>query len=122
MDDIGDDPRSNEPASDLTDKKDGGELRSDPRDVFPPIKEGQYKNEDVVLSKETVAFLKKRAGDLLKKKIPDDARGCQLCRIILEDFRLNKKLTGYPLDAQDNGMFPVESKVRHIELERYSSR
>lgn len=95
--------------------------KKDPRDVFPPIKEGQFKDEDVVLSKDTLAFVKKKAGDLMKKRIPDDARGCQLCRMIVEDFTLHKKLTGWPLDTFEKGTFPVEAKVRHIEVERYCS-
>lgn len=130
MDDTDDEPRPDEPASDLPDRKGDGELKPDPRDVFQPIKEGEFKNEDVVLSEETVALLRKRSGGLIKKtkKIqrtdwnsPKDLRGCFLCVMILEDFGLHGKLTGWPLDTFEKGTFPVEAKVGHIRLEKHGS-
>jgi hypothetical protein len=71
-----------------------------------PVKEGKLKDQEIVLSKKTEAILKSKES------------GCFLCRLILEDHAKNAKLTGYPADSFGKGMFPVESKVRHIELEK----
>lgn len=45
---------------------------------------------------------------------------CFLCRWILEDLRLNGKLTDWPFDSNDKGQFPASGKVRHLELEQMS--
>lgn len=45
---------------------------------------------------------------------------CFLCKWILEDIRLNGKLTGYPKDAMGGAVFPREGKVKHIQLEGFS--
>lgn len=48
-----------------------------------------------------------------------EARGplCFLCRWILEDVKANGKLTGYPMDYNDQPEFPVVGKIYHLELE-----
>lgn len=66
--------------------------------------------DEIVLSRETKKFLKERAGTKDK--------GCFLCRLILEDFKLSKKLTDYPFESDAKGQFPVDAKLRHIELEK----
>ena len=67
------------------------------------------KGEEIYLSPETVAALKGRVD------------GCFLCRFILEDQEKNGKLTGYPLDGDGKGIFPVDAKMIHIQLEKRSS-
>lgn len=42
---------------------------------------------------------------------------CFLCRWILHDVGTNGKLTGWPPDSMGHGTFPVEGKVKHLELE-----
>lgn len=42
---------------------------------------------------------------------------CFLCRWILEDVKKNGKLTGYPMDYNDQPEFPVTGKICHLELE-----
>lgn len=42
---------------------------------------------------------------------------CFLCRWILCDFKENRKLTGYPNDYMDGGVFPRASKEKHAKLE-----
>lgn len=56
----------------------------------------------------------------LRGRVPRDADspGCFLCRLILEDLEANGKLTGYPNDYNRDGIFPVKSKLAHIEIER----
>lgn len=66
--------------------------------------------EEIILSKGTRVLLKERAGK--------GNRGCLLCRMILEDFKLHKKLTGHPLNGEGKPMFPVEAKVAHIANEK----
>lgn len=62
--------------------------------------------DKIALSKETMVFLKGRV------------KGCFLCKWILKDFRRNGKLTDYPPYGEGgSGIFPVKSKLRHIELE-----
>lgn len=45
--------------------------------------------------------------------------GCFLCRWILEDVKKNGKLTGYPLDYNQQPEFPVQGKINHLELEGF---
>lgn len=66
------------------------------------------KGEEICLSQET--------RDLLASRV----NGCFLCRFILEDEKKNGKLTGYPLDGEGKGIFPVEGKMIHVQLERMS--
>ena len=63
--------------------------------------------EEIILSDETKALLE------------SEVEKCFLCRIILEDFATNGKLTGHPNDIFGKGTFPVESKIRHIEITKY---
>jgi hypothetical protein len=65
--------------------------------------------EEIVLSEETKALLTVEA----------TTKGCFLCGFILEDFAKSGKLTGYPNDIFDKGTFPVEAKIRHIEILKY---
>jgi hypothetical protein len=60
--------------------------------------------EDIVLLPETIV--------LLRKADP----GCPLCKWILEDFRLNGKLTDHPVMYDGKGNFPVKGKVLHVKL------
>lgn len=60
--------------------------------------------EDIVLSMETE--------ELLKTNEP----GCPLCKWILEDFELNKKLTDYPRNFDGSGQFPLKGKELHIKI------
>jgi hypothetical protein len=66
--------------------------------------------EEIVLSDETKAIIETES----------TAKGCFLCRFILEDFAKNGKLTGSPNDIFGKGTFPVESKIRHIEILKYN--
>lgn len=43
---------------------------------------------------------------------------CFLCKWILEDLRINGRLTGYPTDHQGGPVFPFQGKLRHLELEQ----
>lgn len=45
------------------------------------------------------------------------AEKCFLCWWIHEDFRMHGKLTGWPNDSMGAGTFPIQGKVRHLELE-----
>ncbi|MGH9391893.1 MAG: hypothetical protein ACRD1Z_20005 [Vicinamibacteria bacterium] len=63
------------------------------------------------LSDETMKLLKKR-------RTRRDGSGCFLCTMILRDFEEHKKLTGYPKDVNGAEVFPIEGKLKHIELER----
>ena len=62
---------------------------------------------EVEITAEVVAALEARAPN------------CFLCRWILEDLVTNKKLTGYPLDYNNQPGFPISGKVRHLELEGF---
>lgn len=66
------------------------------------------------LSPETIALLKRR-------KMKRNGEGCWLCGIILRDFEEHKTLTDYPKDHNNQGVFPVEGKLKHIELEKASN-
>jgi hypothetical protein len=87
-------------------------------ELFPPIKvkvpfRKKVKlmdGEEIVLSDETKALLEVEATQ----------KGCFLCRFILEDFAAKGKLTGYPNDIFEKGTFPVEAKIRHIEILKYN--
>jgi len=65
--------------------------------------------EEIVLSDETKAILEVEAKE----------KGCFLCGFILEDFAAKGKLTGHPSDIFEKGTFPVEAKIRHIEITKY---
>ena len=65
--------------------------------------------EEIVLSEETKAILEVEA----------TKKGCFLCGFILEDFAAKGKLTGHPNDIFEKGTFPVEAKIRHIEIVKY---
>ena len=45
---------------------------------------------------------------------------CFMCRWILTDLVEHGKLTGYPLDSMGAGTFPIQGKIRHLELEKKS--
>lgn len=45
---------------------------------------------------------------------------CFLCKWILEDLLANGKLTGYPIDGNGAGTFPVDAKRKHLTLEAKS--
>jgi len=45
---------------------------------------------------------------------------CFMCKWILEDLRLHGKLTDWPPDSNDKGQFPINGKLRHLELEEAS--
>lgn len=60
--------------------------------------------EEIILSSETQAFLQKAEP------------GCPLCKWILEDFKLNGKLTDYPMMYDGKGNFPVKGKVAHVKV------
>lgn len=66
------------------------------------IKEG----EEVVLSPETMEMVR------------GNAETCLLCRYIVEDFETNAKLTGHPKEVDGKGQFPIESKMRHVQIEK----
>ena len=80
--------------------------------MFDPIKVKVYfkrmpkimDGEEIVLSPETETML------------VAEAKTCFVCRIILEDHAKNGKLTGHPNDIFEKGTFPVESKIRHIQI------
>lgn len=42
---------------------------------------------------------------------------CFLCKWIAEDLEKNQRLTGWPKDSMDKGIFPVEGKLVHVLLE-----
>lgn len=65
--------------------------------------------EEIVLSDETKAQVEAEA----------TLKNCFLCRFIIEDFAKNGKLTGHPNDIFEKGTFPVEAKIRHIEILKY---
>ena len=65
---------------------------------------------EVAITEEVVSALKERAPN------------CFLCRYILEDLVANKKMTGYPLDYNDQPGFPVTGKIMHLELEGFIPR
>jgi|SRR6185369_10690058 len=65
--------------------------------------------EEIVLSPETTAILETQ-----REK-------CMLCKMILEDQAQNGKLTGYPKENDGKGMFPVEAKIRHVQIEKLHS-
>jgi hypothetical protein len=65
--------------------------------------------EEIVLSDETKAIV----------EVEHKVKGCFLCGFILEDFAKNGKLTGFPNDIFDKGTFPIEAKIRHIEIMKY---
>lgn len=55
---------------------------------------------------------------LLRKRATDaSGKGCFLCRLIVEDFDQNGKLTDHPKDAMGKGLFPYNGKTTHIRLE-----
>lgn len=105
-------PKNKEP-KDYEEWRDG--LRLQPGEVpkpFPPVKVKVYfkrmpkmaEGEEIVLSPETELIL------------VEEAKTCFVCRIILEDHALHGKLTGHPKDMFDKGTFPVEAKIRHIQI------
>lgn len=51
------------------------------------------------------------------RRLDERAAGCFLCRRIAEDLRLHGRLTGWPLDFNDHGEFPVEGKLGHLRAE-----
>lgn len=62
--------------------------------------------EEIVLSPETEAVIRGKM------------EGCFMCRYIVEDHEQNGKLTGYPKEMDGKGQFPVEAKIRHIQIEK----
>lgn len=61
--------------------------------------------EEIELSPETVAMLSK----------PVDPN-CPLCEWILQDFEFHGKLTDWPFDYTEKGIFPVSGKVKHVQI------
>lgn len=43
---------------------------------------------------------------------------CFCCRLIIEDWDTNKKLTDFPYDYNNKGDFPRASKEKHAKLEK----
>lgn len=66
------------------------------------------KGEEIVLSPATKVLLERRAN------------GCFLCRFILEDQEKHGKLTDYPFDFEQKGIFPLRGKCIHVQLEQAS--
>jgi len=62
--------------------------------------------EEIVLSPETQAYLETQRNK------------CMLCKMILEDHAQHGKLTGYPKEIDGRGQFPVEAKIRHVQIEK----
>lgn len=58
--------------------------------------------------------------DETMQKLIERAQKCFTCWWTHEDFRLHKKLTGWPFDYFGSGTFPVEGKIKHLELEGFS--
>lgn len=56
--------------------------------------------------------------DALRPRATDEQGvGCFLCAWIISDFERNGKLTDFPYDLNDKGIFPYLGKVAHIRLE-----
>lgn len=55
----------------------------------------------------------------LAELVRERSANCFLCKWILSDFHLNGKLTGYPLDYNNQPEFPVQGKINHLELEGF---
>lgn len=53
----------------------------------------------------------------LLKILLERSSKCFCCKWIYEDLKANGKLTGYPKDFLGSGTWPVEGKLRHLELE-----
>jgi hypothetical protein len=54
----------------------------------------------------------------LRSRIPGpEGVGCFLCAWIVEEFDRFGKLSDYPYDSNDKGIFPYLGKVAHIRLE-----
>lgn len=47
---------------------------------------------------------------------------CFMCLWMVEDFELNKKFTGYPIDYNGKPIFPIEGKILHLEVENLIPR
>lgn len=60
-----------------------------------------------------------RRREAIVQNLERRAPACFLCKWILEDIRKNGALTGYPLDLNQQAVFPREGKVRHIQLEGF---
>ena len=58
--------------------------------------------------------------EAMRKRVPaaGSGIGCFLCKLIVEDFDQNGKLTSGPKDFNGHGIFPYEGKVEHIKIER----
>lgn len=78
-----------------------------------PWKKQVEEEVDFILSPETLVLLEKR-------RVKKSGNGCFLCSMILRDQKKNGKLTDYPID-NEKGMFPVDAKLKHIELEKGST-
>lgn len=54
----------------------------------------------------------------LRGRIPDASGvGCFLCLWIVLDFEASGRLTDWPYDSNDKGLFPYLGKIAHIRLE-----
>jgi hypothetical protein len=42
---------------------------------------------------------------------------CFLCKWIAEDLEKHGRMTGWPVDSMDKGIFPVDGKLVHVLLE-----
>lgn len=61
----------------------------------------------------------------LESRVPTgpDAPGCApTCSWILEDLKLNNKLTGHPRDSVGQSLYSVPSKIMHLYLELVGGR
>ena len=56
----------------------------------------------------------------IKRIAGPEVNRCFLCKWIMEDLRINGRLTGYPTDHSGSAGFPVVGKLRHLELEQAS--
>jgi len=69
---------------------------------------------------ETIEEGRRRRRERIIQQLEQRAESCFLCKWILEDIRANGALTGYPLDANGQAVFPRAGKVEHIRLEGFA--
>ncbi len=56
--------------------------------------------------------------EALRGRVPDgQGVGCFLCQWIVLDFEKNGKLTDFPYDSNNKGLFPYLGKIAHIRFE-----
>lgn len=75
------------------------------------------KQEDVLISPETVELLNKRVGTL--REDPENGTGCFLCKRILESLDAKRALRPWPPGAAAGEIeFPVAGQRSHVLLEK----